>query len=79
MMTKKKGKHKKFRENAGSSAPELPDFDEKSQKNRQFGVLTNFLVVLKNATLATLCRVKRSQSDHGTRLMQNFSRQTNLH
>ena len=46
-MTKKKGKHEKFREIAGSSAPELPEFDEKSQKIRQFGVLTNFLAVLK--------------------------------
>ena len=55
LMNIKERKHEKFREIAGSSAPELPDFDEKSQKFRQFGVLTNFLAVLKDATLATLC------------------------
>ena len=55
MMTKKERKHEKFGEIAGSSEPELPDFNEKSQKIRQFGVLTNFLAVLKDTTLATLC------------------------
>ena len=40
---KEKRKHEKFREIAGNSAPELPEFDGKSQKFRQFGVLTKFL------------------------------------
>ena len=35
--------YEKFREIAGNSAPELPEFDGKSKKFRQFGVLTKFL------------------------------------
>ena len=57
---KRRRKHEKFREIAGNSAPELPEFDGKSQKFRQFGVFTKFLSLSKNATLETLSLVKHS-------------------
>ena len=57
-------KHEKFREIVGNSAPELPEFDRKSKKFRQFGVFTKFLSLSKNATLETLSSVKQSESDH---------------
>ena len=53
-----------FREIAGNSAPELPEFDRKSQKFRQFGVFTKFLSLSKLANLVTLSSVKRSESYH---------------
>ena len=71
-MTQKSRKHEKFREIAGHSAPELPDFDRKSKKIRQFGVFTKFLPLSKNATLETLSLVKQSESDHGQRLFMDM-------
>ena len=64
LMTQKSRKHEKFREIAGHSAPELPDFDRKSKTIRQFGVFTKFLPLSKNATLETLSLVKQSELDH---------------
>ena len=47
-----------FREIAGNSAPELPEFDRKSQKFRQFGVFTKFLSLFqKRHSVNTVLRI----------------------
>ena len=47
-----------FHEIAGNSAPELPEFDRKSQKFRQFGVFTKFLSLFqKRHSVNTVLRI----------------------